>query len=411
VATAHAQQPQRDAGGRVRILYLSYTGLLEPLGQSQVLAYLKVLSRDHKITLVTYEKGADLDDAAAIQAQREVCARHGIVWIARRYHQHPRLLATAWDMLVFFLTALTRAGGCDVIHARAYIASFTALAVHTLTGKPFIFDMRALWPEEMVVAGRLDPNSAIYRLLKWGERQCLQKAGATVSLTRAAIPYLRERAGKAGDRIRFEVIPTCADLDRFTPTSGGVSAALAIGTIGTVMSGWFRFTWFTAFLRAVARRTPDQPLAIISREDGARIRDAALKEGVPAAHLSVYGVKFADAPDAMRSLEAVALFFEPGQAKLASSPTRMGEALGCGLPVIVNPGVGDVDDIVLTHRVGVVVEESSDAAMDQAVEALVALQRDPELPRRCRDAAEAIFSLRQGANAYDRLYRALASAT
>ena len=72
-----------------------------------------------------------------------------------------------------------------------------ALAAGALTGKPFIFDMRAIWPEEMVVAGRLDPRSAMYRLLKWGERQCLLKAGAVVSLTHAALPYLRERAGAA----------------------------------------------------------------------------------------------------------------------------------------------------------------------------------------------------------------------
>jgi glycosyltransferase involved in cell wall biosynthesis len=391
----------------VNVLYLSYTGLLEPLGQSQVLAYLKVLSREHRITLVTYEKGADLADAPAMRTQREVCEAHGIAWIPRRYHQRPRLLATAWDMTVFFFTALAYARRADVIHARAYIASFVALMVRTLTGKPFIFDMRAIWPEEMVVAGRLKPGAPMYRLLKWGERQCLVKAGAVVSLTSAALPYLRERAGAEGARIRFAVIPTCTDLDRFTPAHNA-AAPRAIGSIGTVMSGWYRFPWLTAFFRAVDRRLPGQALTLITREDAEAIARAAEADGVPRDRLRIYGVDFADAPQAMRGLEAVAIFLETGLAKLGSCPTRMGEALGSGLPVIVNPGVGDVGDIVCTHQVGVLVEDASDEAMDRAVEALFKLREDPGLSARCRSVAEEVFSLASGAKAYDRLYRELA---
>jgi glycosyltransferase involved in cell wall biosynthesis len=382
---------------------------LEPLGQSQVLAYLKVLSRAHSITLISYEKAADLADEAAMRTQREVCETYGITWIPRRYHQRPRLLATAWDMLAFFFIALTHAGRVDVIHARAYIASFVALAVRTLTGKPFIFDMRAIWPEEMVVAGRLDSRSAMYRLLKWGERQCLLKSGAVVSLTHAALPYLRERAGAASERIRFSVIPTCADLHRFTPASDD-AATRAIGSIGTVMSGWYRFPWLTAFFRAVTRRLPDQPLVIVTREDTEAIRAAAESEGVAVDRLRVYGVNFAQSPDAMRGLRAVAVFLETGLAKLGSCPTRMGEALGCGLPVIANSGVGDVADIVRAHSVGVLVEDASDEAMDRAVADLLALCEDPELANRCRGIAEDLFSLESGAETYDQLYRELAPA-
>ena len=42
-----------------RVLYITYDGLLEPLGQSQVLQYLKKLAEYHEITLVSYERTAD----------------------------------------------------------------------------------------------------------------------------------------------------------------------------------------------------------------------------------------------------------------------------------------------------------------------------------------------------------------
>ena len=42
-----------------KVLYITYDGILEPLGQSQVLNYLEKLSKDHEITLMSFEKKQD----------------------------------------------------------------------------------------------------------------------------------------------------------------------------------------------------------------------------------------------------------------------------------------------------------------------------------------------------------------
>ena len=44
------------------VLYISYDGLMEPLGQSQVLRYLEGLSLNHKIWIISFEKEGDLSD-------------------------------------------------------------------------------------------------------------------------------------------------------------------------------------------------------------------------------------------------------------------------------------------------------------------------------------------------------------
>ncbi len=44
------------------ILYISYDGILEPLGQSQVLAYQEQLAKDFDIILMSFEKTADLNN-------------------------------------------------------------------------------------------------------------------------------------------------------------------------------------------------------------------------------------------------------------------------------------------------------------------------------------------------------------
>ena len=47
------------------ILYISYTGLLDPLGESQVLQYVRELACSHRMTLLTFEKAEALADALA----------------------------------------------------------------------------------------------------------------------------------------------------------------------------------------------------------------------------------------------------------------------------------------------------------------------------------------------------------
>jgi len=42
-----------------RVLYISYDGLMEPLGESQVLSYLKGLSKSYQIYLLSFEKKQD----------------------------------------------------------------------------------------------------------------------------------------------------------------------------------------------------------------------------------------------------------------------------------------------------------------------------------------------------------------
>lgn len=82
----------------------------------------------------------------------------------------------------------------------------------------------------------------------------------------------------------------------------------------------------------------------------------------------------------------------------------MAEVLGCGLPVVTNPGVGDVEHVVRRGRIGVLARGVSAAEMDDCVAELLELLKDSQLPSRCRKAAEELFSLETGTAAYRQLY-------
>lgn len=386
-------------------LYLTRNGLLEPLGQSQVFSYLRGLSQEHRITLITYEKDDDWADTQRVAKLRAECERLGIRWLPQRFRPRPKVIAPALSMarMVWLVMREVRRQRVRLIHARSYIPAAVALVVSRLTGVPFLFDMRALWPEELITAGRLRRGSMLHKAMVAAERACLRHAGGVVSLTHAAAEHLRRVYPEdlAGQTV--SVIPTCADLDRFVPASQPPSQRV-IGCLGTVLSGWFRLDWLAAFLAVAAKRDPELRFELSTRDDPAKVRAAIGGNADLQSRLHIAPSASERVHQVLQGQMASVMFFTQGLGKLGSSPTRMGEILGCGLPVIANDGVGDVAQIIRERRVGVLVSDSSEEAMEAAWDELRELMDDPGLGARCRSAAEEIFSLEGGTAAYSTLY-------
>ena len=387
------------------ILYFTRNGLLEPLGQSQVMGYLKGLSQDHQITLITFEKPEDLADTQAMAKANADCKAHGIDWRPKNFRRSPKLLAPAWSMFEMFWSAYraARAGEAQMIHARSYLPAAAAWAVFRLTGTPFIFDMRALWPEELIVASRLQRGSIIHKILTRLEKVCLRDAATVVSLTDAAVGYLWDQYPAELQGQRVTVIPTCADLQRFRPSDKPPSERV-YGCVGTVLSGWFLMDWLSALFNTVAQKDPEARFEVVTRDDTETVRAALDIDGKLGDLLSIFPSASERVHEALQKQSTSVMFFTAETSKLGSAPTRLGEALGCGIPVIANEGVGDVADIIRRYNVGVIVKDASETAMNAALDELKPLRSDPDLPPRCRRAAEEVFSLEAGTEAYRKLY-------
>jgi hypothetical protein len=102
-------------------------------------------------------------------------------------------------------------------------------------------------------------------------------------------------------------------------------------------------------------------------------------------------------------------FCRPSFARIASSPTKVGEYLGAGLPLASGPGIGDVEELMREREVGVVVDAFDERAYARSAKRLRELASDPAARARCREVANEVFSLEEvGIPRYDELYRRLA---
>jgi hypothetical protein len=178
-----------------------------------------------------------------------------------------------------------------------------------------------------------------------------------------------------------------------------------IGCIGTVLSGWFLIDWLRAFFEAVARADPKARFELISRDSPRGILQALNPAPVWRDRLLIEAAHPEQMPAMVQRHSASVMFYAGGAiSELGRSPTRMAEVLGCGRPVVANPGVGDVEQVISQHRVGVLARGPSAAEMDACVAKLLALLKDPLLAPRCRRTAEELFSLEAGTSAYNELY-------
>jgi glycogen synthase len=56
------------------------------------------------------------------------------------------------------------------------------------------------------------------------------------------------------------------------------------------------------------------------------------------------------------------------------------------------------------ERVGVALEDFSEASMQNAISRLLQLSREPDIDKRCRQVAQDYFSLETGVKRYNRIY-------
>lgn len=398
---------------RQGVLYISYDGMAEPLGQSQVLAYLEKLGTERPIHLVSFEKPDDLADGQRMAAVRTRIEAVGISWTPLRYHKRPTAPATAFDIAngIRVGTAITLRNGIEVVHARSYVAAAMALPVKRLTGARFLFDMRGFWADERVEGGLWPANSRLYRIVKRLERRFLCAADHVVTLTHASVSEIRRLAEERGETLPITVIPTCADLERFDwPAAPKLreDAPLTFGYVGSVGT-WYLFDEVLRFFRVLRSKRPGSRLLIVNRGEHERIVADLARLGVDPDVVELLSASHTEVPTFIHRMDAAAAIIKPVYSKTASAPTKLAEYLGCGVPCVGNTGVGDMASILEGERVGVTLDDFSEADHNRSADRLLALLRDSELKQRCRDVATERFSLDRGVSAYAGIYRVLMS--
>jgi glycosyltransferase involved in cell wall biosynthesis len=357
-----------------KVLYISYDGMTDPLGQSQVLPYLVILAkRGYKFTLLSFEKKHRFEKEGAVI--QKICGDAGITWSPLFFTKNPPILSKIYDRWQMRRKAkqLHREQRFDMIHCRSYIAAEMGLMLKKTTGAKFFFDMRGFWADEKVDGGQWSQDRfffrKVYRHYKQKEKEFLLNADAIISLTQVAREELHKQTAY-GD-LDIDVIPCCADLQLFdfhtikkTDTEklkaelnipAGKKIISYLGSVG----GWYMTREMFGFVKCLLDKDPDFLMLVLTKDEPAWVRAEAQQQGIPTDKLIITTAPREKMPLYISLSDCSIFFIRPTYSKMASSPTKHAELMGMGIPVICND-IGDTGRIIEETKTGIMINEFSE---------------------------------------------------
>jgi glycosyltransferase involved in cell wall biosynthesis len=311
----------------LEILYISYDGMTDPLGESQVLPYLCGLSaKGHKIHLISFEKKQRfLSDESRILC---IIEKSNIEWIPLSYTARPPVISTLWDIyrLSRKVNALIKNTKVEIIHCRSYISALIGLSIKRKKKIPFVFDMRGFWADERVDGKIWNLKNPlfrwVYQYFKKKEKQFFTESDHIISLTQAGKEEILKMNLPGVSDEKITVIPCCTDFNLFCPATDlkqkeNTRKELEIPVNKTVISYLGSFgTWYMAeemldFFKCLLTKFPDAIFMLISRDDPAKIMDLVISKNIHPSSIRIRTATRQEVPTLLSISDATLFFINP----------------------------------------------------------------------------------------------------
>ena len=373
--------------GNFDLTYVTIDSLSEGVGSSQITPLISRLSKSGlKINLISYEKTNP--DSELVAFFKSI----GVEWNFRDFGSNGLMGGVA--RLNNLRQEISKT---NLIHARSDIPAVSAIAS---CQAPVLWDVRSLWADQKLIIQTSLVNKASYGIYRGLESVAASRSMGMSTLTSAVVPILEQRH-KHLPSLRT-VVPTAVDLGYFKLNSMMPSKAQAL------FSGTYN-EYYDLNLSALFMEEFRKHIAVDAH--WARPNESS-KSGIGVGETKV----FPSSQTGMANLIPHYSFgisickMDAGPSLTAAMPTKIGEFLACGRPVVVNKGLGDMDQFIEAFDAGVILDGTSSNLVESATR-LASLLSDSETPHRCRALAEKYFSMDVGASKYLNLYSQILNVT
>lgn len=397
-----------------RVLYLSATGALEPLGYSQVVRVVVPLAqRGHRLRLVSLERAQDLADVERLRRVSTELSAAGIEWSHLPYATGRGAAADNQRRLTEAALARTLGGRTDLVHCRGYLAAGAALTTKALTRTPYLFDTRAYWFDEQRESGRRLQSNVAYGAAKVLERRLFAHSSGAVTLTQLAADDLRSGLfGPWPADKPAQAITTVADYQAFAahpPLPERDRAALAgrlvLGYVGSV-NFWYEVTATIRLFQKVRALRPDALFLALCRQED-ELQKLLNEQQVNSGDALITRASNDQMPAWLGAIDWGFLLLRKCFAKRASMPTKLAEFFAAGVRPIAHGCNSEVDEWVRRAGTGVTVPDLTEHSLDAAAVEIAQTPSSPQLLSEGRERTRSHFGLDSAISAYDELYRRL----
>jgi len=341
-------------------LYISYDGLTDPLGASQIIPYIKGISKHQdKVFVLSFEKFKKNEyNCKMVRRDIGLCE---IKWISLQFTGGFGLIGKAWDLSKMYTMALFLAYKykVEIVHARGHLSAQTAYLVKRLLGAKLLFDFRGFWADERVDKGGWNLDHVFHRIqynyFKRLEKHILSNTDHVIVLTERSVNEIIKLGIE--DASMITVIPCCADFNHFTLPNNNLKIkyknllnipkdSFVIGYLGSVGS-MYLIDRVLHFFNIVTKVRSDCHILFITN-NALELR-SLIVDRLPKKIHNLIHIKSAnrkEVPLFLSTIDIMVSFILPSYARIATSPTKIAECFATGIPVLSNDGIGDVTKII-----------------------------------------------------------------
>ncbi|MBC7749929.1 MAG: glycosyltransferase, partial [Methylotenera sp.] len=318
----------------IHILYISYDGMTDPLGQSQVLPYLLGLEKlGYSFTLLSAEK------KDAYQKNKDTIINlikdKNINWEPIIYSKSPPIFSTIYDYVVLRNKSidLYQKNKYQLVHCRSYISALVGVFLKRKIQTPFIFDMRGFWADE-----RIDGNiwnlknpvhQLVYKFFKAKEKEFLKLADAIICLTKKAKNEISTWKCLNNESSKITVIPCCVDTSFFNPNTINLELSfkrlqalglknddLVLGYVGSIGT-WYLLSEMLDFFKVLKIVKKEAKFLFITTEAPENILLPAHEKGLNKEDLLIVSGKRQEMPELISLIDFGIFFIKPVYSKMA----------------------------------------------------------------------------------------------
>ena len=390
--------------------------MTDPLGQSQVLPYLcKLAAEGFQFTLLSFEKKERYEKSRSVI--EAICKENNIRWAPAFFSKRPPVLSKIYDgwKMKRMAERLHKEQNFAFTHCRSYVAAAAGLLLFKKHKIPFLFDMRGFWVDERVDNGQWNLKNPFYkiayRIYKNKERKYFDNAAHIISLTEKGKEELIDVYHLPPEKIT--VIPCCVDLEHFDyhkidfKEQQGLKNKLGIKSDERILSylgslgGWYLTDEMLEFFKVLKQSIPSAKFLFITHDSKESIIAKAQTKGISVEDIIVAPASRQQVPLFLSLSNWSVFFIKDAYSKKASSPTKQGEIMAMGIPIVCND-IGDTGKIVKVSNAGLVIQSFLEKDLKETVSQLI--QLDFSDKEKLRNAAFDFYNLNSGAQSYSAVY-------
>ncbi|MDH3273571.1 MAG: glycosyltransferase family 4 protein [Gammaproteobacteria bacterium] len=286
----------------------------------------------------------------------------------------------------------------------------SAWLLSVLKWRPFVFELRDLWPASIRAVGAMQ-DGIVFRTLSWIEKFLYRRAAAIVAVTHS---FRTELIARGIDADKIYVVINGVDTAKYSPTEKDAELTRLYGLKGKFVVGYIGTHGMAHALHRILE-TADllrhrDDIVFVFVGGGAR-RDELVRQ---ANKLNLQNVRFVERQPKEQmpriwSLCDVSLISLKNDALFRSViPSKIFESMGMGLPIILSLPEGEASEIIKNTGSGLVVEPENPERLKEAV---IKIKEDTVLRERLScasaDSAES-YSRKQQAEKMLEIFQTIA---